>query len=61
MKPVLPRVLVIDDLFGREVPNAPNRERENLCGKFLLQEESKQGRSKVSRFEIPEPLARASF
>lgn len=56
-----PRILVIDDLFGRDVAGTVNRERENLCGKFLLREESLSGQSISSRFEIPAPIARAVF
>lgn len=55
------RVLIIDDLFGREVSGETNRERENLCGKFLLVEEPASRRSRVSRFEIPDPIARVVF
>ena len=61
MKPNLPRVLVIDDLFGRETPGVANRERENLCGKFLLREKSQKRLSTPSRIEILDPVAEAVF
>ena len=61
MKPALPRLLIIDDLFGREVPNAPNRERSHLCGKFLLAEELGSTSRKSSRFVIPNPIATVEF
>lgn len=57
----LPRILVIDDLFGREVPGATNRERESLCGKFLLAEVSVNGGLRSARFEIPNPTAHVAF
>ncbi len=62
MNKVIPaRLLIIDDLFGREIPGAANRERENLCGKFLLEEESFEGKRKSSRFEIDNPIASVVF
>ena len=32
----LPRILVIDDLFGRSHPDKRNEERATLCMKFQL-------------------------
>lgn len=61
MKQSFQRVLIIDDLFGRDLPGAPNREREHLCGKFLLQNEPEAEKPKVKRFEIPDPIATACF
>ena len=55
------RILIIDDLFGREILGAKNREKENLCGKFLLEEETTEGKSRSGRFEIDNPIARAVF
>ena len=60
MKQIIPRILIIDDLFGREV-YGNNRERENLCGKFLLAEEVQKGKAKSCRFVIPNPVARVVF
>ncbi|MBK5275593.1 MAG: sigma-54-dependent Fis family transcriptional regulator [Desulfuromonadales bacterium] len=34
----LPRILVIDDMFGRQVQGRPNRERANLCGMYGLRD-----------------------
>ncbi len=61
MNPALPRLLIIDDLFGREIPDAANRERSNLCGKFLLAEEPGTASRRPARFEIPKPTARVVF
>lgn len=61
MTPILPRVLIIDDLFGREVVGTGNRERASLCAKFLLQEESIEGQIIETPFEIPNPVARVVF
>jgi len=61
MSLTIPKVLIIDDLFGRDVPSRYNRERENLCGKFLLSEIPQKGISKSSRFEISDPVAHVVF
>ncbi|MFM8442780.1 MAG: sigma 54-interacting transcriptional regulator [Methylococcus sp.] len=55
----LPKLLIIDDLFGRECPSTSNRERENLCGKFLLLDKSTVGFDKLGRFKILSPHAQA--
>lgn len=57
----LPRLLVIDDLFGRECPGSPNRERRSLCGKFLLLDETATGSDSSALIEIVTPTARALF
>lgn len=33
-----PRILVIDDLYGRQVPGGCNRERVELCGAMLIED-----------------------
>jgi len=60
-QPTTPTVLVIDDLFGRQVADAPNRDRENLCGKFLLEEALDVGSAEMRRFKVKQPVARAVF
>jgi DNA-binding NtrC family response regulator len=57
----LPRLLILDDLFGRDTGNAPNRERENLCGKLLLREVNDRGYSVKTRLTIDSPIAEAVF
>src|SRR5689334_9975669 len=61
IKRSLPRLLVIDDLFGREVAHGSNRERESLCGKLLLADETPADHGSAARLEIPEPIARVVF
>lgn len=38
MNTSLPRILVIDDLFGRQLKDRSNRERTNLCGMYGLRD-----------------------
>ena len=33
---MLPRILIVDDLFGRRVDPGPNLERQSLCAKLRL-------------------------
>jgi len=33
-----PRILVIDDLSGRTLPDRRNEDRANLCGQYLLED-----------------------
>jgi len=57
----LPHILIIDDFFGRTVPDRANEERANLCGQFLLQDVTgdEQGRSRGQK--IKKPVAQAVF
>lgn len=57
----MPRLLILDDLFGRDTGDAPNRERENLCGKLLLKEVNERGQSVKTRLTIDRPIAEAFF
>lgn len=58
---MLPRILIIDDLFGRRVASGRNNERASLCGKLLLRDitgdESDIGLSQ----KVHKPLAEAVF
>jgi DNA-binding NtrC family response regulator len=56
-----PTVLIIDDLFGREIPGQANRERENLCGKFLMEDLSTRYAGRTARIQVPSPTAKAVF
>jgi two-component system response regulator FlrC len=54
-----PHILIIDDLFGRRVVSGRNRERENLCAKFLLLDaEQSEG---PGQFRVETPTAIATF
>jgi DNA-binding NtrC family response regulator len=60
----LPRVLIIDDLFGRHLPNGTNEDRDNLCASFMLRDvtgEVLSGRRTVSKQKIKSPIAEAVF
>ena len=60
----LPRVLIIDDLFGRHLPNGTNEDRDNLCASFMLRDvtgEVLRGRRTLSRQKIKSPIAEAVF
>jgi DNA-binding NtrC family response regulator len=57
----LPRVLVIDDLFGREMKEGFNKEREALCGKFLIREHQCPGKKVPSRITVDRPVAEVVF
>lgn len=58
----LPRLLIIDDLFGRTHENRRNEERANLCGQLLIEDvtgdESHLGRAAP---RIKTPVAQAVF
>ena len=58
---VLPRVLVIDDLFGRSLPHARNEERANLCGQYLLRDRTGDEADKAAPQRIKRPVADAVF
>lgn len=57
----IPRVLIIDDLFGREVLGGMNREREHLCAKYLLLDEQAAEIGIRGRYSVHNPIASASF
>ena len=56
----LPLLLIIDDLYGREIASGSNQDREQLCGRFLLRDvtgvPSDQRAAKVRK-----PIAEAVF
>src|SRR5688572_1521924 len=57
----LPRILVIDDLFGRQVAGGRNEQRSNLCGQFLLRDITGDEHGKGSAQRITKPIAAAVF
>lgn len=57
----LPRLLIIDDVFGRNVPGGHNRDRENLCAHFLLRDVTGDIASNTSRQKVLRPVADAVY
>ena len=60
----LPRLLIIDDLFGRYLANGTNEDRDNLCASFMLRDVTGDVLPKkktVSRQKIKSPIAEAVF
>jgi DNA-binding NtrC family response regulator len=55
----LPRVLVIDDLTGRQLPGGSNPDRIGFCEQFSLVDETPDGQG--SSATVPNPIARATF
>lgn len=55
-----PRILIVDDLFGRQVADGFNRDRANLCGMYRLRDVT--GDEAVpAEEEVLDPLAEAVF
>jgi hypothetical protein len=57
----LPRILIIDDLYGRVVSSGANHDREQLCGRFLLRDVTRDPSGKESRAMVRKPVAEAVF
>jgi DNA-binding NtrC family response regulator len=57
----MPKLLVIDDLFGRNVPGGRNEDRENLCAHFLLSDVTGDAAARASRQRVLKPVAEAIF
>jgi len=57
----LPRILIIDDLFGRAHPDRRNEERANLCGHYLLEDVTGDELGKGTGQRIRSPVAQAVF
>ncbi len=55
------RILVIDDLFGRDMVNGPNRDRESLCSHFLWRDVTADSAALTSRQKVLDPSAEAFF
>jgi hypothetical protein len=58
---MLPRLLVIDDLFGRAMVGVRNPDRENLCAHFLWRDVTGDAASQASRQTVLKPVADAVF
>lgn len=56
-----PRLLIIDDLFGRALPDRRNEERANLCGQFLIEDVTGDEAGKGTPQRIKRPVAQAVF
>jgi DNA-binding NtrC family response regulator len=54
-----PRVLIIDDLYGRRVAGGVNKDRLHLCGQFLLRDVT--GDQPETLLVIDHPVAEAVF
>ena len=57
----LPRLLIIDDLFGRTLSDRRNEERSNLCGQYLIEDVTGDEIGKGSFQRIKKPVAQAVF
>ncbi len=58
---MLPRLLILDDLFGRCSADGPNVDRENLCAHFLWQDATADSSAKASKQKVLQPTADAVF
>jgi DNA-binding NtrC family response regulator len=58
---ILPRVLIIDDLFGRIHSDRRNEERASLCGQYLLADVTSDEYTGFEAQEILNPVAEAVF
>ena len=58
---MLPRILILDDLFGRSLPNDQNIDRENLCAHFLWHDSSGDEAENGNRQKVLQPTAEAVF
>lgn len=57
----LPRILIIDDLFGRTHPDRRNEERANLCGQYLIEDVTGDEIGKGTPQKIKKPIAQVVF
>ena len=58
----LPRLLIIDDLFGRQLPDGRvNEDRAHLCGRFLLRDVTGDESEGSPRQTIKRPIAEVVF
>jgi DNA-binding NtrC family response regulator len=57
----LPRILIIDDLFGRTHSDRRNEERANLCGQYLLEDVTGDEKGKGGTLKIKQPVAQVFF
>lgn len=57
----IPRILIIDDLFGRTHRDRRNEERAHLCGNYLLEDITGDETGKGTPKKIKKPVAQAIF
>lgn len=58
----IPRILIIDDLFGRTHMDRRNQDRESLCGLYLLKDVTGDEEGKgTATLKIKNPVAEAVF
>ncbi len=57
----LPKVLVIDDIYGRTFPDRRNKDREDLCVRMGLKDITNDEEGKGAPETIPNPLAEVVF
>jgi len=58
----LPRLLIVDDLFGRQLPDGRiNEDRAHLCGHFLLRDVTGDESSRTAKQIIKRPIAEVVF
>jgi transcriptional regulator with AAA-type ATPase domain len=58
---LLPRILVIDDLFGRIQNDGRNPERMDLCGQFLIEDITRDLKKGPGTQKIKRPVAQVAF
>jgi DNA-binding NtrC family response regulator len=58
---ILPRIIVVDDYFGRVLDGRPNPEREDFCAQFRVRDASADASRKASRQQVRQPVAEAVF
>jgi DNA-binding NtrC family response regulator len=57
----LPRLLIIDDVFGRTVSGGLNEERRALCGQYLIEDITGDEPARLKKPKINNPIAEAVF
>lgn len=58
---MIQRIIVVDDIFGRDLVTGRNTDRENLCATFLLKDATGDMAASRSRQEVLSPLAEVEF
>jgi DNA-binding NtrC family response regulator len=57
----VPRILIVDDLFGRLHHDRRNKERANLCGQYLVEDVTGDEIGKGTPQKIIDPIAQVVF
>lgn len=58
---LLPRILIVDDLFGRRHKERRNEERADLCGQYLLEDVTGDEAELGGGLRVKKPVAQAVF